>query len=125
MYRDLIDQGNRMWQRAFEAADPVAFSEVFDEDGSLLSSNGDIVRGKAAIRDRIAKFMESQGPMHVDIDTQGIWESDGFVYESGLYAYREYGESTILSEGTYVVIWKPQKNGGLKIWKDIGVEWKK
>ncbi len=125
MHRELINEGNKMWQRAFESADPVAFAEVFDEDGSLLSSNGDIVHGKAAIRERISKFMEAEGPMHVDIDTQCIWESEGLVYESGVYAYREYGETTILTEGTYVVIWKPQKNGGLKIWKDIGIEWKK
>jgi len=125
MYQELINDGNSRWQRAFENSDAVAFAEIFDEDGALFGSGGDIVRGRAAIRERISKFMESEGPMSVDIDTRGIWESEGLVYESGVYAYKELGEDTILSEGTYVVIWKPQKNGGLKIWKDIGVTWNK
>jgi len=125
MYQDLINDGNRRWQRAFETSDPVAFAELFDEDGALLSAGGDIIRGRAAIRERISKYMESQGPMHVDINTKEIWECDGLVYESGLYAYKELGESTILTEGTYVVIWKPHSGGGLKIWKDIGIPWEK
>lgn len=124
MYQELINDGNRRWQLAFETADPNVFAEIFDEDGALLSSNGDVVRGKAAIRDRISAFMESEGPMSVDINTQEIWESDGLVYESGLYAYHELGESSIITEGAYVVIWKPQKNGELKIWKDIGITWR-
>ncbi len=125
MYQDLIRDGNKRWQRAFENSDPVAFAEIFDEDGGLLSSNGNIVRGRAAIRERMTQFMESQGPMDVDINTKEIWECDGLVYESGIYAYRELGERKVISEGTYVVIWKPQKGGGLKIWKDIGIEWNK
>src|SRR5712692_196215 len=50
-----LDRVLRDYERAWQAHDPAALAELFDEDGFVLASTRPPVRGRAAIREAYAK----------------------------------------------------------------------
>ncbi len=114
-----IRAGNDVWNRAFQEQSGKLFASVFHEDGAVCSQGGVLTTGHEALEAAIQPFMDQVGPMECLIRTAGIWFDGGLIYESGYYTYQ--AGAKVIGTGTYVVMWKADAQGKLKIWRDIGI----
>jgi uncharacterized protein (TIGR02246 family) len=120
---EAIEQGNQAFIDAFAKGDAAALAAVYDADGSRLSPTGEVVRGTAAIAERVGEFLQKVGTVKVTIATENLWVIDDMAYETGKYTFtftpQEEPERTLA--GQYVTIWKRQDDGGWKIYADMSV----
>lgn len=118
-----IDAGNAQWRAAFQTQDAELLANVFDADGALLRLNGDVARGRAAIRERMGGAMQRLGPADVDITTLNVWVLDDVAHEYGAYTYTWQGEDgqPAHDTGHYLVVWKKQADGSYRIASDLGL----
>jgi uncharacterized protein (TIGR02246 family) len=121
--RRSIDAGNAAYIAAFKRADARALSQVYDPQGARLNEGGVVVRGRSAIADDVGKFVAKVGPVRVTLDSKEFWLIDDNAYETGLwsYSFTPHGKAQQHIGGHYVTVWKKQRDGGWKIWADMGV----
>ncbi len=121
-----IDAGNAQWALAFKTQDAKLLGSLFSENGAILAldGKGSMTVGPDAIQERMQPSMDAMGSTEVTIKTTGLWIDDGIAYERGEYAY----SYTPLADpkpqnpsGKYIVLWKQDKNGKWKIYRDIGL----
>jgi uncharacterized protein (TIGR02246 family) len=125
--RAAVDAGNAAYISAYRNSDPRAFAEIYDTNGARFGDSGDgsVTRGREAIADHVAKFINAvTGYVDVSITTQSLYVLDGLAYEEGKYAMRfilkKDGKAHVLA-GQYVTVWKTQRDGGWKIYADMPV----
>ncbi len=121
--RSAIDAGNALWIEAFRNSDAELLASAFDENGAILSSSGDRVDGREAIRERMGVAMDRVGPAETTIETLNVWVEGDVAYETGMYSYtfRPGTDDERVAAGRYVVVWKRQADGSWKIFRDIGL----
>ncbi len=118
-----IDAGNAEWRTAFKTQDAALLSNVFVADGALLRLNGDVVRGRDAIRERMGAAMQRLGASDVTVTTLTTWAIDDLAYEYGAYRYTWLSDDgqPAHDAGHYVVVWKRQADGSYRIAIDLGL----
>ncbi len=121
--RAAIDRGNAQYMAAFANADATALAGVYDVDGTRLNSNGRMARGHRAIAEDVASFLERAGPVVAVLKTVDLWVHGDLAYETGIrsYTYAPTGENERRIDGRYVTTWKRQRDGGWKMYADMGV----
>ena len=121
--RSAIEAGNARWIEAFRNSDAELLASVFDEHGAILSSSGDRIDGREAIREWMGAVMARFGPAETTIETLNVWVEGDLAYETGGYSYtfRPGTEEERVAAGSYVVVWKRQADGSWKIFRDIGL----
>jgi uncharacterized protein (TIGR02246 family) len=121
--RRAIDAGNAQWIAAFRQAQPALLAELFDEQGVMLAANGDVTRGRAAIRERMTKSMQRLGRIDFTIKTLQVWLANDVAYETGSYTshFRLPEQGEVSDAGRYMVIWKPQADGTYRIAVDMAL----
>ena len=103
-------------ESAFGRGDSERISGLYTEDGMLLPTGSDPVKGKPAIQ----AFW--QGAMDLGIKGLGLEiveleDHGGTAIEVGTYTLSSEGEE-VIDRGKYIVIWK-QEDGRWKLHRDI------
>jgi uncharacterized protein (TIGR02246 family) len=116
-----IDQGNAEWIEAWEKGDPSLVAALFTEDGSILSSDGKVIKGRQQIRERQKAGMAYVGRgVKVTATTTDMWVDGDTAYEAGKFSYKyQHDGKPVVDEGRYVTIWKRQKDGSWKLFIDM------
>ena len=115
--------GNAEYIRAFGAGDAAGVAAVYAPNGSRMAPKGAVLTGRAAIRDDVARFIGSVGPVLVTIDSRELWLVGDMAYESGnwSYTFTPPGKPQRHLAGRFVTSWKRQPDGSWRIYADIGL----
>lgn len=115
--------GNAEYIRAFGAGDAASVAAVYAPNGSRMAPKGAVLTGRAAIRDDVARFIGSVGPVLVTIDSRELWLVGDMAYESGnwSYTFTPPGKPQRRIAGRFVTSWKRQPDGSWRIYADIGL----
>lgn len=118
-----IDAGNARWIEAFSSADGKKLAELFDPEGMMLSSSGDVTKGREAIEARVTRWLDTVGPVLYTIETLRVWPVENDYFEAGSYtvSYTDPETGNIKDSGRYLVIWRSQPDGSLKIYRDVAL----
>ena len=119
--RRAIDKGNAQWIEAWEKGDPSMVAALFTEDGSILSANGKVIKGRKQILERQKAGMDYVGPgVKVTVTTTDMWLDGKTAYETGKYVYQyQQKGKPVVDEGRYLTIWKRQKDRSWKLFMDM------
>ena len=105
-----LDRVLRDYERAWQARDAAALSELFAEDGFVLASGKPPVRGRAQIR---AAYANSGGPLVLRALAFKTEKSTGYVVGG-------FGrEAGIADSGKFILLLQKQKNGRWLIAADM------
>jgi uncharacterized protein (TIGR02246 family) len=120
--RRAIDAGNAQFIRGWTAGDARVFADCFADDGAQLAANGRINYGRDAIHDRMEKVFEKLRMQDGDITTTNVFIIGDTAYETGKWRFTFVSEGKAEPDsGRFVEVWKRQKPGVWKMWRDIGV----
>ncbi len=112
-----IEATNVKWIEAFNAGDAAGLTALYTEDATMLPASGELIVGRAAIEAyRAAEFMAST-TRAISATTIEVGGSGDLAYEIGRWVDAEVladgGE--VETRGTYVVVWKRNADGSLKL----------
>ena len=117
-----LDAGYDRFVAAYAAADPDLVAAVYTEDALYLAPERDVVRGRAAIREIFAAFLDpfrergEPGPV-VAFEIVDRAVSGDLAYDVGYYILGREG-SERRSRGKFVVVWKRGADGAWRIHAD-------
>ena len=114
---DAISGAYKAFEEAFYKGEADTIARMYTEDAKLLVPEMPVVKGREAIGQVWAMILGAGGN-RVRVDILEVEEGTGWAYDLGTFqATAPNGET--LNAGKYVVIWKRQPNGELKIHRDI------
>ena len=124
LVRAAIDDGNAAFIRAWQTGDADLFASLFAADGALLRPGGGLTVGKEKIRARMRDVFGSVRMTEGTITTADVFLIGDTAYETGFWNFTIGPIGSTTSEpdsGHYVEIWKRDRAGAWKMWRDIGV----
>ncbi len=120
--RRAIDAGNAQFIQGWVKGDARLFAECFAADGAQLAANGRINYGRDAIRDRMHQVFEKVRMQDGAITTTNVFILGDTAYETGKWRFTFVSEGKAEPDsGRFVEVWRRQKPGVWKMWRDIGV----
>ena len=122
--RAAIDEGNAGFVRAWQTGDADLFASLFATDGALLRPGGGLTVGRDRIRSRMRDVFASVRMTEGTITTADVFLIGDTAYETGFWNFTIGPIGSTTSEpdsGHYVEIWKRDRTGEWKMWRDIGV----
>lgn len=111
-----IRRANDQFESAFANGDAASMAKLYTEDGMLLPTGSDFVKGPQAIQD-FWKGAMNMGIKEAKLNSVDVEQHGDTAIEVGNYALSGEG-SRMIDQGKYVVIWKQQK-GQWKLHRDI------
>ena len=115
--REGISKAYKAFEEAFYKGEADTISRMYTEDAELLVPEAPIVKGREAIRQVWATIIGSGGN-RVRVDVQEVEENGEWAYDLGTFEATA-PDGNVLNAGKYIVIWKRQPAGELKIHRDI------
>jgi ketosteroid isomerase-like protein len=115
--REIISRAYKAFEDAFYKGDAETISRMYTEDAELLVPEMPVVKGRAAIGE-VWSMILGPGGNRVRVDVQEVEENSGWAYDLGTFQATSPNGNT-LNAGKYIVIWKRQPSGELKIHRDI------
>ena len=122
--RAAIDAGNAGFIQAWQTGDADLFASLFATDGALLRPGGGLTVGRDKIRARMRDVFANVRMTEGTITTQDVFLIGDTAYETGFWNFTIGPIGSTTSEpdsGHYVEIWKRDRTGPWKMWRDIGV----
>jgi uncharacterized protein (TIGR02246 family) len=122
--RDSIEAENANFIEAWQMGDAERFASLFAEDGAMLRPGGGLTVGRANIRARMREVFSRVRMTFGTITTIDVFVIGDTAYETGSWNFTigPIGSTTAEPDsGHYVEIWKLDRAGTWKIWRDIGV----
>ncbi|WP_210465912.1 YybH family protein [Rufibacter roseolus] len=113
---DEIKTQCREFENAFARGDAAGIASLYTQNGVILPSGSDIVRGKEGIRQFWQGAIDA-GIKACRLDTFDVEQVDNTAIEMGYYTLLGDG-SQALDRGKYLVVWKKEA-GDWKLQKDI------
>ncbi len=114
--RDDIRKADDVFEKNFNQGNVAGIAELYTNDGMLLPTGSDFVKGKEAIRD-FWQGAINMGIKEAKLDIMEVEVQGNVVVEVGYYQLKgAVGE--VLDQGKYIVIWK-QEAGQWKLHRDI------
>ena len=119
--KNAIDAANSGWVPAMERGDADAVAAAYADDGVLVTSKGDAIRGRAAVaalyRAELAQMGRVVGGGLVQ---EGVTVSSGMIYEwgHGWLASRKDGKRRV-SSGPYFTVWRRGPDGSWQILRNL------
>lgn len=105
---------------AYAAADPDSVATLYTEDALYLPPQGDVIRGRAAIREVFAEFLgryePGRGPA-LDFEILERNMAGGLATDVGYFRLAGPGEPPRRA-GKFVVVWKRGEDGAWRIHTD-------
>jgi uncharacterized protein (TIGR02246 family) len=112
-----IRKANDAFEQTFRRGDAAGMAELYTEDGMLLPTGCEFIKGKKAIRDFWQGAMD-MGVKEVKLDSVEIESQGEAVIELGRYKLISGAGGEVMDQGKYIVIWK-QEQGRWKLHRDI------
>jgi ketosteroid isomerase-like protein len=104
--RSVIDANEAKFSTFFAKGDVQSVSDLYSSTGKVLPPNGEIIEGRAKIKDFWQSVWES-GVKKLETKITEIIGSGNSVSEVGTYTL--YGsKNEVLDEGKYIVVWKKE-----------------
>ncbi len=122
--RAAIAAGNASFIQAWQTGDADLYASLFAEDGAMLRPGGGLTIGRESIRARMREVFSGVRMTFGTITTIDVFLIGDTVYETGSWNFTigPIGSTTAEPDsGSYVEIWKLDKSGAWKMWRDIGV----
>lgn len=120
--RNAIDAANSGWLPAMERGDAAAVADDYADDGVLLTSKGEALRGRAAIAARYRAELAQMGRVvGGGLVQEGVAVSGGMIYEWGhaWLAFQSKEGKRRTSAGPYLTIWRRGADGTWRISRNI------
>ena len=114
--RDDIRKADDVFEKNFSQGNAAGIAELYTNDGMLLPTGSDFVKGKEAIRD-FWQGAINMGIKEAKLDIVEVEVQGNVVVEVGHYQLKGAG-GDVLDQGKYIVIWK-QEGGQWKLHRDI------
>jgi uncharacterized protein (TIGR02246 family) len=122
--RAAIDEGNADFILAWQTGDADLFASLFAEDGAMLRPGGGLTVGRGNIRDRMRDLFSRVRMTYGTLTTADVFLIGDTAYETGTWNFTIGPIGSTTSEpdsGQYVEIWKRNRSGAWRMWRDIGV----
>ncbi len=121
--RSEVATTEQAWSAAYLAGDAAGVAAIYAEDGASITPRGEWERGRDAIaRGMQATFDSLTISARSDVPLE-VFVAGDYLVEVGEYSQtateKKAGKDASRS-GRYLVIWKRDANGALKIYRDIG-----
>jgi uncharacterized protein (TIGR02246 family) len=119
--RNAIDAANSGWLPAMERGDADAVAAAYADDGVLVTSKGEAIRGRAAVAARYRAELEQVGKvMGGGLVQEGVTVSGGMIYEwgHGWLAFQKDGKRRV-SSGPYFTVWRRGPDGSWQILRNL------
>jgi ketosteroid isomerase-like protein len=118
-----LDRLERMGTRfsdAYKRGDFPTIGTMYDEHAIAFPPDADMVMGRQAIQDLWKSAFDS-GVKSLDLTVLGAESSGSYMIETGraLLHVQSAGKPETTQSAKYVVVWKKQKDGSWKIYRDI------
>jgi ketosteroid isomerase-like protein len=118
-----LDRLERMGARfsdAYKRGDFQSIGTMYDEHAIAFPPDADMVMGRQAIQD-FWKGASDSGVKSLDLTVVGAESSGNYMIETGraLLHVQPAGQPETTQTAKYVVVWKKQKDGSWKIYRDI------
>jgi len=119
-FKAAIEKTIAAWEKAFNAKDAAAVSKLYTEDAILLPPGSPAVNGRANIQSFFQSFI-SAGGSDAKLRVVKVESSGEIAYEIGAFeATLPLPQGgTARGSGKYVVIWRRQPDGSVKLAVDI------
>ena len=115
-FDDSVKDANKAFSDAVARHDAIAIAALYHSDARVLPPNGEMVKGRDAIRD-LWKDMMSPSVTGIVLKTEDTEKRDDLGVETGTYEIKGEHDAT-LDKGKYVVVYK-KDDGKWKIYRDI------
>lgn len=119
--RNAIEAANAGWLPAMERGDAAAVAADYADDGILLTSKGEALRGRAAIAARYRAELAGMGRVvGGGLVQEGVTVSGGMIYEwgHGWLAFQKDGKRRV-SSGPYFTVWRRDSDGSWRILRNL------
>jgi uncharacterized protein (TIGR02246 family) len=120
--RNAIDAANAGWVPAMERGDAAAVAAAYADDGVLLTSKGEALRGRAAITERYRAELAQMGRVvGGGLVQEGVAVSGGMIYEwgRGWLAFQPKEGKRRVSAGPYLTVWRRGPDGTWRISRNL------
>ena len=114
--QDDIRRADDVFEETFNQGNATGIAELYTNDGMLLPTGSDFIKGKEGIRD-FWQGVINMGIKEVKLDIAEVEVQGNVVVEVGHYQLKD-ASSELLDQGKYIVIWK-QEGGQWKLHRDI------
>jgi uncharacterized protein (TIGR02246 family) len=115
-----VEKLGKQFSDAFGRGDLAAVANMYTEDAMAFPPEGEIVKGRPAIQ-AMWKGVRDIGAQAVDFEVLDVMTSGVLLVETGKATLHIAGAGSAQATVTvkYVVVWKKQKDGSWKIFRDI------
>jgi uncharacterized protein (TIGR02246 family) len=119
-FRTAIEKAILAWQNAANAKDAAAVANLYTEDATLLPPGSPSVKGRKNIQQYWQAFFDA-GASDAQLRVVDVTAFGDMAYEIGAFEANLPSPQggTARTQGKYVVIWKRQPDGGIKLLADI------
>ena len=111
-----IRKADDAFEKNFNQGNAAGIAELYTNDGMLLPTGSDFIKGKEAIRDFWQGAM-NLGLKEAKLDILEVELQGDTVVEVGRYQLKGAGDE-VLDQGKYLVVWK-QEEGQWRLHRDI------
>lgn len=119
--RSAIDAANSGWLPAMERGDAGAVAAAYADDGVLVTSKGEAIRGREAVAARYRAELAQLGRVvGGGLQQEGVTVSSGMIYEwgHGWLAFQKDGKRRV-SSGPYFTVWRRGPDGTWQILRNL------
>src|SRR3954468_7280991 len=115
MSKDVIEEREQEWLKAFNGADASAVAKMYTSDGRIMPPNSGIVAGQAAIEGFVKEFAATGAQLSFKLLT--VHESADVCAAVGEYDMQIPGAPD--DSGKFIEVWRRQGDGSWLIADDM------
>ena len=115
--QDLADR----WTQAYNAHNPSALAELYDENAILMLHGSLTLRGRQKIHDYWVDDFRDGNPI-TTLSVTNVVEGADMMLVHGNYQVIERNDGTLLGQGRYAHIWLRDADGNWLLDRDLWVE---
>ncbi len=115
-----LEKMDAKFVEAFQRGDFQAIGMMYDENAIAFPPDADMATGRQAIQN-LWKGASESGVKSIELTLLGAESSGNYMIETGkaLVHVQPAGQPETTKSSKYVVVWKKQKDGSWKIYRDI------
>jgi uncharacterized protein (TIGR02246 family) len=109
-----IEVTTESWLSAYERGDADALADLFEEDGMYAANTGEVLDGRAGIREGVHEWMTRRPPgVELDLEAETVrFQFDGdSAHSVSRFVIRAMPPGCTLDAGHALSVWRPQGDG--------------
>jgi uncharacterized protein (TIGR02246 family) len=118
--RKSIGEANAKYSEAMHQGNLAGVVGTYTDDATMFPPGGEMIKGKTAIEGLYRQFFQ-MGMKDIVLTTIDVGGCGDIIYEIGKTKVwiQPEGQEAIIDSTRYIVIWKRQADGSLKVHADI------